>query len=160
MNRRKSFLINPKFQINVISKVVVLALVNNLIFFSAVRYFFLDLKDTALKIGLPKGHIFFTFIESQYQDLTWLILIASLLSFLLIVFFGIIISHKIAGPLYRLSQDLLSMSKGSKLRQIIFRKGDYFQELKFSVNQFILERTEHNADLKKGNPSHEGEVTK
>ncbi len=140
MNRRKSFLINPSFQINVIGKVVILALINNLIFFTAVRYFFKDLQSTALKIGLPKTHIFFTFIESQYHDMLWLILIASFLSFCLIVVFGILISHKIAGPLYRLSQDLMAMSDGGNTREILFRKGDYFQELKQSVNVFISKK--------------------
>ncbi len=137
MNRRKSFLINPKFQINLIGKVVILALVNNLIFFTAVRYFFKDLQATALKIGLPKTHIFFTFLEGQYNDLFMLILIASFVSFLLIVFFGVLISHKIAGPLYRLSQDMEEMIESKRMREIIFRKGDYFQELKTSVNKFI-----------------------
>ncbi len=140
MNRRKSFLINPNFQINVISKVVILALINNLIFFTAVRYFFKDLQATALKIGLPKNHIFFTFLESQYIDMLWLIFIASFISFCLIVVFGVLISHKIAGPLYRLSQDLISMSEGEGAREILFRKGDYFQELKQAVNQFIINK--------------------
>ena len=140
MNRRKAFLINPKFQINVIAKVIILALVNNLIFFSAVRYFFKDLQGTALNIGLPKTHIFFTFIEGQYNDLLWLILIASFISFLLIVFFGILISHKIAGPLYRLSQDLIDMSEKNYVKEVIFRKGDYFQELKEAINTFNRDR--------------------
>ena len=137
MNRRKSFLINPKFQINVIGKVVILALINNFIFFTAVRYFFKDLQSTALAIGLPESHIFFTFLESQYYDLFILILIASFISFCLIVFFGILISHKIAGPLYRLSQDLQSMVETNKNRDVIFRKGDYFQDLKVIINEFI-----------------------
>lgn len=137
MSQRKSFLINPKFQINVISKVFVLALVNNLIFFGTIHYFFVDLKDTALNIGLPKTHIFFTFLELEYHDILWLVLLASVLSFCLIVFFGVLISHKIAGPLHQLSQALVSMTEGGKAQEISFRKGDYFQDLNQTVNQFI-----------------------
>jgi methyl-accepting chemotaxis protein len=140
MNKRKDFLINPKFQINMIGKITLLALVNNLIFITAVRYFFKDLQQTALKIGLPQNHIFFTFLETQYTDMFLLIIVASIVSFLLIVIFGLMISHKIAGPLYRLAHDLNAMAAGEEIREVIFRKGDYFQELKVSFNEFIHKR--------------------
>lgn len=142
MSKRKSFLINPKFQINLISKVFVLALANNLVFFSAIYYFFIDLKETALNIGLPKKHIFFTFLELEYHDILWPILLASILSLVLvlIVIFGVLISHKIAGPLHQLSQALVSMTEGGSAREISFRKGDYFQDLNETVNHFIYKK--------------------
>jgi len=47
---------------------------------------------------------------------------------------SIVISHKIAGPLYKLSQYLKSIKDDNPKGKLFFRKGDYFQEIAESYN--------------------------
>ena len=50
---------------------------------------------------------------------------------------SIFISHKIAGPLYKLKTYLNNIKDGGEITPIYFRKGDYFMELADDVNDFM-----------------------
>ena len=52
---------------------------------------------------------------------------------------GLYISHRIAGPIYRMQKELQDMSeeKPVELRAIQFRKKDYFPELAETFNHLV-----------------------
>jgi len=52
-----------------------------------------------------------------------------------IAVFGILLSHRIAGPLYRLHRHMSEIGQGKIQSEVSFRKGDYFQELAGSFNE-------------------------
>jgi len=50
---------------------------------------------------------------------------------------GILVTHRIAGPIYRIEQQLGILLKGEKIGPIRIRHGDEFQELVYVVNQLV-----------------------
>lgn len=61
---------------------------------------------------------------------------AGVISLLILTLGGIYISHKVAGPLYRLKKNL-EQSSMKNLKSVGFRKGDYFTDIKDAFNAFI-----------------------
>ncbi len=88
-------------------------------------------------IGLPEDHIFFRFISTQHDEWNMTFFGMALLIIFSLVGAGIILSHRIAGPLYRLEKHLEGLGEGKKLTALKFRKNDYFQDLAQSYNQHM-----------------------
>ena len=136
-NQRKVYLINPNFQLRVTSYFILLAVINILVCYSCVYYFFDIFQSKGVEIGLPKNHVFFMFIEDQMMQMNSVFLVMAILTGVILLFAGILISHRIAGPMYRLNQDLKSMAESKELRTLKFRKKDFFQEIPESFNLVV-----------------------
>jgi sensor histidine kinase YesM len=50
---------------------------------------------------------------------------------------SIFISHKIAGPIYKLKKYLNDVTSGNTNEELFFRSGDYFKEIATDVNEFV-----------------------
>ena len=115
----------------------VLALTPISIFFTAHYYFFWQLKKLGLDIKLPPDHIYFRFLEGQSLKMLLIFLVCSVLTILFVLIIGLILSHKIAGPIHNMKvffQDKIELKAREKLA---FRKGDFFLELPPIVNKFF-----------------------
>lgn len=62
--------------------------------------------------------------------------------------FGIIYSHKLAGPIYRIEKSVLQLINGSRDFKIKLRKGDEFQKLAETINRLIEYLNENSKILK------------
>lgn len=51
---------------------------------------------------------------------------------------GFLLTNRVAGPIFRLSREMMRASRGEELRPIHFRKDDYFLELAEAYNKLIL----------------------
>ena len=63
-------------------------------------------------------------------------------SVVMLVILGIatlVITHRVAGPLYRVKKHLLDVAEGKTTVDIKFRDKDYFQDLVVSIN-LVIER--------------------
>ena len=60
----------------------------------------------------------------------------SIFALFLILIGGLMISHKVAGPLYRLTQHLNNHDR-SNIVPVKFRTGDYFPEIEKAFNDFL-----------------------
>lgn len=136
-NLRKAFLINPSFQLRLMGWMIGMSLAPISIFLAAHYYFFWNLKKLGQDIQLEPGHVYFRFLEGQSKTQLLIFLICSLLVVLIVALMGLILSHKIAGPIYRLKLHLTQSGKGEATRPLSFRKDDYFLELPAVVNDFI-----------------------
>ena len=136
-NERKNYLINPKFQLSMVGIFIGIALIINIIYFLSITYSFHEIVAAGNKANLPENGQFFKFIHSLENRFTSIFLWTSLISASILVVFGILLSHKIAGPIYRINEDLRSMTKDGKLRTLHFRKGDFFVETTETFNNFI-----------------------
>ncbi|MDX9702256.1 MAG: methyl-accepting chemotaxis protein [Candidatus Auribacterota bacterium] len=69
----------------------------------------------------------------------WLFMLGSV-SFSVFVFalVGIFLSHKIAGPLYRMKRIMIDIGKGKLPREIRFRKGDHMHDMADALNEMVL----------------------
>jgi len=123
----KNLLINPKFQLKLMGYFVALFCLTTISLYSTTFLFFYRMKEKALNVGIPEGHIFFKFLGNQKHDLDTLFVGLAAVNFLLLIGVGFIISHRIAGPIFKLKKQLgpdSTDSEGFKLRQT-----DFFQEL-------------------------------
>ena len=136
--KRKIILINPKFQLRLSAYFVFVSVINIAIFYVCIRYFFQVFVDMGQEIGLPENHVYFMFMEDQMLTMNIVFLVTSLVTIGFLMFFGVFISHKIAGPLYRFCNHLNDISKGEKEpSEIRFRDGDFFPEVAESYNKTL-----------------------
>ena len=136
VNLRKVILINKAFQYSILGWFSLLSVLLITIFYTSLWYFFNNLKNEAISVGLPTDHIFFTFISEQKSNMDNVFILTSLLAMFLILIGGLIISHKVAGPLYRLTNHLKKHNRNN-IVPVKFRKGDYFPEIEEAFNQFL-----------------------
>ncbi|MDD5130151.1 MAG: HAMP domain-containing protein [Candidatus Omnitrophica bacterium] len=80
-------------------------------------------------------------IKSTADFLLPLLLLSSLVAIIatgtLTIIFTLIISHRIAGPLYRLEKDIAEVNNGNLNMEIRVRKDDELQDLAKSLNQML-----------------------
>jgi len=136
INQRKDFLINKKFQLSIVSWFSVLTIFVIGIFYFNIWYFFYNFKREASAAGLPTNHVFFQFINEQQYFMNKVFIITASIAFIILLLGGLYLSHKVAGPLARLTQFLRSHSK-SDAPKLTFRKDDYFIEIEDAFNQFM-----------------------
>ncbi len=129
--KRKTYLINPKFQIKFSLFFCGLILISSLIYPITIY----DLLTSFIEFAAKSS----TSASAQLTDKrSGLLVILGLwqLGFLLIVFIiCIFFSHKIAGPMYKLQKFLKEKRNGTGHDKLYFRKGDYFQEVADDINE-------------------------
>ncbi|HXH73432.1 MAG TPA: hypothetical protein VNJ08_00600 [Bacteriovoracaceae bacterium] len=138
-NKRKDFFINPKFQFSVIANFLALSLITISSFYAANFWFFYKFTQLGKNMGLPADHVFFQFIQTQKDQMNWIFIGVSILVSGILFMGGVLLSHKVAGPIYRLCQHLKAIETGGEVKPITFRKGDYFLEIVDHLNP-ILEK--------------------
>jgi len=141
-NRRKIYLINPRFQwrfIGFMAAVSVLAI--SILFLSNVL-FFRNMHQEALSVGLAPDNPYFDFLEEQQSSLSLVYFGVSVVAFVVMVGLGILYSHRIAGPLHHLHRRMQEIAAGAAPSPLRFRRKDQFQELADSFNAMIAKLKE------------------
>lgn len=148
--KRRRYIVNPKFQWRLIAFVLLTAIGICSLFFLAIRHNFQQDKELGLVIGLPEDHIYFEHLNLMQTDLTYAFL--AVCAILLLVVFSVTLafSFRVAGPVYRMTQDLHSYKDDNLLNPIQFREYDYFPELADAFNRRLL----HLHDLARRAPDH------
>jgi len=141
-NRRRTYLINPRFQwrfIGFMATVSVLAIsmlfVSNLVFFR-------NMEHEALSVGLTRDNPYFDFLQEQKSALSMLYFAVSGVVFVLMMALGILYSHRIAGPLYHLDRKMRRIAGGEVPSPLQFRRRDQFRELTESFNAMVAKLRE------------------
>jgi hypothetical protein len=123
----KNILINPKFQFKLMSYFVGLFFLTTICLYSTTFLFFWKLKQKALDVGIPDGHVFYRFLINQKNDLDNLFIGLAILNFFLLLGVGFLLSHRIAGPIFKLKNQLSKIETDSS--DFKLRESDFFQEL-------------------------------
>lgn len=133
--RRSIFLINRKFQfrfaVYFCLGLLALSFIYPVIIYNLFEFFFMRYQvDTA------PGALVSKIQETQHQVIWFLI--AFQITFLGLCFLvGLFISHRIAGPIYKLRQFFLKAKDGDLVSKLEFREKDYFQDLPVSYNEMM-----------------------
>lgn len=135
LGKRKKYLIEPKFQVRFILSSIIVALTTISISFVTNYLFFAKFKKFGLAIGFNPGSPYFKFLEGQQSSINMIYLISSVAVFVLIVLWGIFSSHKIAGPIYKMTRHMREMAKNGGTERVRIRRSDHFQDLAESYNQ-------------------------
>ena len=133
--RRKTYFINPKFQL----KFILYTLVPNIfcltLFYVMTDLYFLKLVHDGEALGLAANHPYFSLLNDQSALMNKVFIILSIVTTLFFIIWGILFSHKIAGPMLRLKNHMDNDAKTGKLNTLNFRPDDFFQEIPDSYNK-------------------------
>ena len=134
---RTKFLIGPKLQ----AKFLMAFIFSNFLvalgfLYSAIR--FIDVFQLrATEVGIPDGHFFYLFLAEQKQTLLLLTFLGIIFTLAITTLLTLYLSHKIAGPVYRIEYDLTEMFKTNQFKEIKIRQGDDLQEVVTLINKLI-----------------------
>ena len=135
-----NLLINPKFQKKYVfwvsSTGIILTCINATIiyFFTKENYEFLvemlEMTEEA------RGQMY----QELYQ-IIGLLGVSSIVFMIIVSIWGIILSHRVAGPLHKLKMSIENIKNGETDTRVFFRKNDHFQDLAISFNDMMDELT-------------------
>lgn len=149
INQRKRLFINPYFQSRFLAYTMGIGVGLIAIFYAANSYFFWKFIRQGKDLGLPQDHIFFRFISEQQFAMNLIFLATSLVALTLIAMYGLYLSNRIAGPIYRVQTHLKSWLAGEKPGAIRFRKHDYFIELGDTIDAVLEQKSPDTRSKKK-----------
>lgn len=136
---RKRLLINPEFQHSFMRYFVGIAIFTLAIFYCAKVFFFHSVQTYLGSLGFQPDHALFDFLNHQSHVMDFIFAGAALLESAFLAWIGLKLSHRVAGPLYRLRQEMLRTAHGGEIKPLKFRDGDYFNELADSYNEQMKE---------------------
>lgn len=138
-NRRRDVLSLPRAQIRIILVFGILALVYGLVNVYVSKYAFTKLADAALHLQTsPVVHRdLLVIVYEQEATLELQLSIFTFLSFCMLCLAGVLISHRLGGPIYHLKKYIQDIITGAAMpRAVKFRKDDFFHDLAESFNRF------------------------
>lgn len=136
--KRRRYIVNPKFQWRFIGFVMLTVVGICGLFFFAIKHNFQKDKELGLVTGLPQDHVYFEHLGLMQSDLTYAFLAVCSILLLVVFLVTLAFSFRVAGPVYRMTQDLLSQKEDNLLNPIQFREYDYFPELADAFNRRLL----------------------
>lgn len=132
--RRNVLLINPSFQFRfmlyVVSFLVALSFIYPLVIDGLFDHFTRLLMERGMAMDMDG-------VQATRDDVFWLLIGVQCTFLLIAAVVSFFISHRIAGPLYKLKQTMDSAREGEINRNLAFRKKDHFQELAASYNGLV-----------------------
>lgn len=127
MTQRNQKLIHPKFQLKLVGTFFLLACISALF---QVLLLNLSLQELAPRLGEGGEALLVVLSEVLRENL--LIAFAFLVPLMLVV--GVLVTHRIAGPIYRMERHLEALARGENPGECRIRKSDEFQELCQRIN--------------------------
>ncbi len=132
--KRKHLFINKNFQTRFILKFILI------LFFSGAISIGLTLfytRDTLTSSFINSKLMIQNTSTAILPQVLYTTLITTVLIGLIVILVTLLISHKIAGPMFRFKKDIDNISQGDLKARISIREGDQFQELAISLNKMI-----------------------
>lgn len=134
---RRTFLINPDYQLSVMFHFLILFFCVMIVTVFAINWQLEPVIEQVKLSQLPEDNPLVASVASFTQSINLTIIALTTFSFFMFAIMGLIVSHKTAGPIYNLTQHLRKIRKQNEVKPINFRKGDYFPELADEINEFI-----------------------
>jgi hypothetical protein len=129
-NQRKTYLINPKFQVKFAIYICVLLFVSSIIYPITIY----DIMTSFIEFAAEKSSENKALLEERRTSLIILLAVWQIGFTIIVAIAAIFFGHKIAGPLYKLKKFLRGIREDGSYTKLVFRKGDYFQELADEFN--------------------------
>ncbi len=136
-NRRKKYLINPKFQYRFILATLIPNVASLVLFYVMIDLYFIKLIRDGKDLGLPEEHPYFMLLRDQSLLMNKVFIVVAICTTLFFLIWGVIFSHKIAGPLYRLRAHFDENAGSREMRKLSFRPGDFFLEIPEAYNRWL-----------------------
>lgn len=135
---RKTYFPNPRLQGQLIFAANVLALISTVLMLLLMFLAQLHLESCANMLPSSAGlGGLRTAIAAEESSLLKICLLIAAAQFLLFNIVAVVLSHRIAGPLYRLQKHLREVAAGKPPNDVNFRKGDLYQDLAEASNELM-----------------------
>ena len=147
---RLNYLIKPKFQIAITSYVFIFYLVISCFFYLSNYTLIEKMKQFGLDAKLEANSSYFSYISmlQEYSNYYFLLIFSA--GLIAVITFGLTISHRIAGPIYKIEKVLTALNNSDNLKgenfEIKLRKKDFFQNLAVLINKLIQSKTKNEED--------------
>ncbi|GEM_PF-5392577 len=145
IRRRKTYIVDKKMQYTYVAMVVSMVLV--MIIGIAVSNAFMMWMYHRI---LVQRH---NMVPPDWKDDIWLFLLAdSTLVIMLVIaaiFYSVLHSHRIAGPIYRMKQSILRLQTGDYNFLVTLREKDFLKDMAEEMNKFITGLQGKNDELRK-----------
>jgi len=136
--KRRQYLIKPGFQLRFMLYWSGFLLVGFAVMYLSNYLYFDSVYQMGYELDLDESHPYFAFIDQQKIILRNIYLALSAISFTVVMIAGLFLSHKIAGPIYRIEKYMQSVANGNERPEPVhLRKGDFFPEIEGIVNHTI-----------------------
>ncbi len=135
-NRKlRNFIIYPQFQVRLIIIIMAISLLAPVIILTFQLYSFHQQIKNGQMMNLPETHPYFVFYNEFQEKSIFAFGVAVAVSFCCALFIGLVVSHRIAGPLVKLRRHLEAVGQDpSQDKALQFREGDFFRELADAYN--------------------------
>ncbi len=134
--KRSIFIINKKFQLKfaffVCTWIFALSMVYPIVIYNIFEFFLNNMQPGATAPTLTPERI-----KDVQNQIVWVLGALQILFMVITFIISIFLSHRIAGPLYKLRRAMDDVSKGNLDQRITFRKNDHFTELQDSFNDMV-----------------------
>ena len=134
---RKTYFVNPRLQLQLIFAANVLALISVAMMTTLVFYNQSHIDSYMAILNLPKDHPFLVAAAQRHANFLYMCVLIGIVQFAIFNATAIFVSHRIAGPLYRLERHLADVGSGKEPTDVKFRKGDLYQHLAEACNKVM-----------------------
>lgn len=135
--RRKRYIIKPLFQLRYTGIILLAVFIVAIVCILTTYYSSISLLGEKLAYVYPQGRLVVTL-----REISFIIIYRVLFLVPLIVLIGIFLSHRIAGPAYRIERTLRDIGKGNFDIHIELRRHDELKGIANAINDMV-------SDLKK-----------
>jgi hypothetical protein len=133
----KNFLINPAFQFKFALIPAISSIIAVIIAIFICTFYLKNAYFQFMNASTDYSPELVNYFTDQLNT-TILILTISLTSLIIIiVFMGIYLTHKVAGPIYKMEKHIEKILREKSLEPLYFREGDEFQDLALKFNDLI-----------------------
>jgi len=137
-NKRKHLFINKPFQTNIITKCFGFFCFIYAIFLLVVFTLLSPLFEEISFLNLPPDHSLSVLVANFNFYAFWIVIISFLALSCFVFIAALLLSHKIAGPVYSIKRTMKEIVSEGNLKEAHFREKDFFVDLKDQFNDFIL----------------------
>lgn len=127
--KRSTFLIDPGFQLRFSAAVCILVVLSSLVYPLLLWDFFNEIVSLQPQLK--------TRISSAKQEFIFFLVLVQLIFTGVVFIVFIFMTHKIAGPLFKLKKHLSNIRQGEPITPLTFRGGDHFSDVAEEVTLFL-----------------------
>ncbi|MBA3009307.1 MAG: methyl-accepting chemotaxis protein [Proteobacteria bacterium] len=142
--KRKQVFINKSFQARFIVKFCLILVLGGLISIGLTLF---NTQDTLTSSFTDSKLVIQNTSLAIMPSVIYTTLITTALVGLVVIMVTLLVSHKIAGPMFRFEKDIDRISKGDLKSRISIRKGDQFKEVATSLNAMIESLNKNLSDI-------------
>lgn len=142
--RRKKYFIAARFQVRYILYILLFLYIGAAIAGYTVYYSTWTTLGEKLASVYPRGRLMYIFQQSNITLLVRFLFVSPIF-----IVIGVILSHRIAGPIYRIGKYIESLMTGDYSRGLTLRKNDEFKVLAIKITQLCKKLKEDDLERKR-----------